>query len=428
MEIKLEKLPKSEVKIVFKLEPAEIQSDLESAAARISENAKLDGFRPGKAPYDVVKTKVGEMAIWNEAAEEIVRHAYARAVIENKLKPIGSPEVDILKFAPGNPVEFSALTTLLPPVTLFPALDQIKVETKPVKIEEKDVSAALAELQRMQTREEEVERPATAKDKVTMDISIEKDKVPIEGGMAKNHAVYLSQPYYITGFPEEIVGLKKGDNKTFSLAFPKNHYQKHLAGQPADFTVRISRVDELKPPAQDDEFAKSLGQKSLAELKDLLHKNLTAEAEQKEIQREESAALEELVAKTKFEDIPEKLVGAEVDKMIHELEHSVAERGLEFNEYLRSIKKTRDDLKLEFAPQGVKRIKTILAIRELAERENITVDEVAVAKNIEITMNQYKDDAEAQKEIRTVEYADAVRNILRNRKTIEFLREKAIGK
>jgi trigger factor len=426
MDISVERLPKSEARITVMISIEEAQSAFVAAAERLSHTHAFPGFRPGKAPYDVVKTKLGEMAIWNEAIEGLVRHAYAKAIVDNKLEPVGSPEIEMKKFAPGNPIAFTATTTILPAVLDLPKLEDVTVKAKPIIVTEKTVDEALQELQKMQTQEVTVERAATTADKVLLDVAISKAGVAVEGGTAKNHAVYLSEPYYIPGFPEQIVGLKAGDTKTFSVAFPENHFQKHLAGQPADFSVTVHEVKELQPPARDDAFAKTLGQESLAALRDLLKKNLETEEAQKEKERQEQEALEVLVTKARFEDLPGKLIDAEAEKMVHELEHSLAERGLEFGPYLANIKKTRDELKLEFTPNATKRLKTILVIRTLAKRENLAVDEAEVAEEIARTMNQYKDDPESQQQIRSDEYADSVRNILRNRKTIEYLREKTV--
>jgi trigger factor len=426
MDISVERLPKSEARITVMISIEEAQPAFVAAAERLSHTHAFPGFRPGKAPYDVVKTKLGEMAIWNEAIEGLVRHAYAKAIVDNKLEPVGSPEIEMKKFAPGNPIEFTATTTILPAVLDLPKLEDVTVKAKPINVTEKAVNEALQELQKMQTQEVTVERAATTADKVILDVSISKAGVAVEGGTAKNHAVYLSEPYYIPGFPEQIVGLKAGDTKTFSVAFPENHFQKHLAGEPADFSVTVHEVKELQPPALDDAFAKTLGQESLAALRDLLKKNLETEEAQKEKERQEQEALEVLVTKARFEDLPGKLIDAEAEKMVHELEHSLAERGLEFGPYLANIKKTRDELKLEFTPNATKRLKTILVIRALAKRENLAVDEAEIAEEIARTMNQYKDDPESQQQIRSDEYADSVRNILRNRKTIEYLREKTV--
>lgn len=426
MQISVEKLPNSEVRIDAEVPLEELSSYLDHAAQHLSETVNFPGFRPGKAPFDVVKAKMGEMSIWNEMIEDLVRHVYAKAIVENNLEPVGSPQVDLKKFAPGNPVIFSATVPVIPAVLKLPELTKISVTKKSVIVEKKDIDAAVKELQRMQTREVPVERPITKADKVTMNIAIEKDHVAVEGGTAKNHAVYLSEPYYIPGFAEQIVGLKKGESKTFSLPFPDTHFQKHLAGQLADFTVSISEVFELKPPALDDEFAKAIGQESIAKLRELIKTNMQAEAEQKEVQREEQEALEQLVAGSSFEDIPQTLINNEVEKMQHELEHGVTEQGLEFNKYLADIKKTREELKLDFVPNAIKRVKTILALRGLAKRENVTIDEGEVAREIAETMNHYKDDAETQSQIRSEEYANSVRTVMRNRKALELLREKAV--
>lgn len=426
MDLTVERLPKSEVRITVAISLEEAEPALVAAAERLSRTHAFPGFRPGKAPYDVVKTKLGEIAIWNEAIEGLVRHAYARAIVDNQLEPVGSPAIEMKKFAPGNPIEFSATTTILPSVLSMPSLEEVQVKARMVEVTEKTLDTALQELQKLQTLEVVVERPATKADKVLLDVTIAKEGVAVEGGTAKNHAVYLSEPYYIRGFPEQIVGLKKGDTKTFSVAFPESHFQKHLAGQPADFTVTLHSVQELQPPTLDDAFAKTLGQESLAVLKDLLKKNLHTEEEQKERERQEQEALEILVTKARFEDLPAKLIDAEAEKMTHELEHSLAERGMEFGLYLANLKKTREELKLEFTPNANKRLKTILVIRALAKREQIAVSEADIAEEIARTMNQYKDDPASQEQIRSEEYADAVRNILKNRKTIEYLREKVV--
>ena len=421
MKITVEKLPKSEVKISVSLELPDFQNDLLKAASRLSETATIEGFRPGKAPYERVVAKFGEMAIWNEAIEEIVRRHYVSAVIDNHLAPIGSPSIDLIKFAPGNPIEFSATIAVLPDVIALPDLKSIKITKKPLSVDDKNVAAALQELQKLQTQEVEIDQPASRADKVVINLAILKDQVAIEGGTTKNHSVYLSEPYYIPGFVDELLGLKKGDKKTFTLKFPDEHYQKNLAGQNADFSVEVTQIYALKPPALDDEFAKRLGQNSLIALRELIEKNLLEEAGRREKEREETEALEKLVEKTAFGEIPDKLIDSETEKMAHELEHSVAAQGLEFNIYLNNLGKTRDQLKLDFAAQAIKRVKTILALGALGRREGVIVPESEVASEIERTMNMYKDDPETQKEIRTESYADRVRNVLLNKKIIEFL-------
>lgn len=426
MTVTVKRLPGSMAEVNATLEVADIQDDLTAAAARLAERTSFPGFRPGKAPYDVVKTKLGEMAIWNEAIEGIVRRVFVAAILGERLETVGSPAIDLKKFAPGNPIEFTASITVLPEVHDLPPLSAIRVKAKDATVDGKTVDEALEELRRMRRTETAVDRAATAEDKVMVDIAMSRDKVPLEGGDARDHGVYLAEPYYVPGFTAQLIGTKAGDARTFTLPFPETHYDKKLAGQSVDFAVTVKQVEALALPALDDAFAASLGQKSLADLTALLRKNLAEEAEQKEREREELDALDQLVAKAKFDDVPEKLVEAESDKMLHELEHSIASRGLEFRDYLAQIKKTVPELKLDFAPQAVKRVKTALAIRALAAREGVTADDAEVAHEVERTMNLYKDDPEAQARIRSEEYADILRGSIRNRKTIALLREQAV--
>lgn len=423
MQISIKKLPKSEVELTITLETDEIQSELANAAARISEQMKLDGFRPGKAPYDVVKQKTGEMAIWQEAVEDIVRHSFVKAIMQENLATIGQPKIELVTFAPGNPLVYKAVAPTLPGVSTLADYRTITVSRKPVVVNDADVDRALDELRRMQTREQAADRPSTDKDKVVVDMHMFLDNVPLDGGMTKDHGIILSEESYVPGLTKELVGLKKGDEKTFSLPFPADHFQKNIAGKNVEFKVKVGSVVELLPPDLDDAFAGTLGQKTLSELKTLLKSNLESEAKEKEDQRTELEMLEKIVDGTTFDDIPEQLVNQETTRMVEELEASLKERGMEFGEYLRNVKKTRQEIQLDFASQAIKRIKTAIVIRDIGRTEKIEADDAEVMKHIEEAMNHYKQDPEAQKHIASPDYAESVKIRMRNRKTIEFLRD-----
>lgn len=423
MQVSIKKLPKSEVELTITLEAAEIQSELAQAAARISEQMKLDGFRPGKAPYDVVKAKIGEMAIWQEAAEEIVRYSFVKAIMQENLATVGQPKIELVTFAPGNPLVFKATAPTLPGITKLADYKAITVKRKPAEVTDADVDKAIDELRRMQTKEQEVDRPATATDKIVVDMHMFLDNVPLDGGMTKNHGVVLSEESYVPGLTEQLVGLKKGDEKTFTLPFPADHYMKNIAGKNVEFKVKVGSVVELQPPALDDAFAATLGQKTVADLSSLLKNNLASEAKEKEDQRVELEMLEKIVDATTFDELPDQLVNQETQRMVDELEASLKERGMEFGEYLRNVKKTRPELQLDFAPQAVKRIKTAIVIRDIGRAEKIEADDAEVIKQVEEAVNHYKHDPESQKYVSSPDYAESVKIRMRNRKTIEFLRD-----
>jgi trigger factor len=274
----------------------------------------------------------------------------------------------------------------------------------------------------MQAVEKPVDREVQPKDKVTVDMNMTVDKVAIEGGTVKNHAIYLDEPYYVPGLNEKLHGMKKGETRTFKLKFPKDHFQKMIAGRDVDFEVKLTDLHEITHPEADDNFAKALGKETLEELRGLLRKNLEHEANSKERQRQEIAVLEELVKEARFEDIPETLIEGEARRMLDELDHSVSKNGLEFSDYLRQIKKTAGQLLLEFTPDAVKRVKSAILIREIGKTEKIEADDKDVIEEQTKLLNAYKEDPETQAHIRSEDGLAYVRSMLRNRKVMEFLR------
>jgi trigger factor len=426
MDIKVKKLPKSEVEVIIDLTEKEFEPHLNEAAKKISEDVKIEGFRPGNAPYDLIKQRVGEAAIYETAFEMAARRFLAEACEKEKIEPIGQPKFELLKLVPGNPVSFKVTLPVIPRVLELADLEKIEVKKKETKADEKEVDKVLADIQKMQMTEKEIDREAKKEDKVLIDMEIMRDGVVIEGGAAKNHSVYLSEAYYVPGFADKLVGIKKDETREFTLKFPADHYQKTLAGAEVVYKVKCLSVWELVPPELDDKFAAGLGQKSMADLRDLIKKNVQNEMDMKEAQRQEIEMLEKIVEKSEFEDMPELLLNREVDRMIHELEHNIAHQGMNFEDYLKNINKSIPQLKLDLAPQAIKRIKVSLVIKEIGDREKVEASDKEVAEELEKMMNENKENPEQQKTIRSEEYADYIRALLKNRKVIELLKGKIV--
>lgn len=422
------KLPKGMIEISVDVPLEEISTDLERAAVHITEEKPIQGYRPGKAPYDIVKSRYGDMAIYEQALADIVRRTYVKAVLAEHLQTYGQPRINVTKLVPGNPISFTATVAVIPHVSTLADFRNLKVESKTPETEDRQVEEALKELQKMQTKEIRAAREVKSGDKVVVDIDLSRGGVALDGGQARGHGIYLDEDYYVPGVKDQVVGLKEGDKKSFTLKFPKEHYQKHLAGQDVDFALTVTEVYELRHPVLDDEFARSLGQESVAKLRETLKKNMEEDAAAKERQRAELELLEKLVEKSKFEELPEVLLNDEIERMMAELKEGLAGRGVEFADYLKNIGKTADQLKLEFSMQAAKRMKTAILIREIAERERIEVDDSELLREVEKLMNSSSGDPETQAKIRGEEYQGYLRTNLRNRKVIELLRRSIVTK
>lgn len=419
------KLDKSRVELKFTVTPEEAQPYLDQAAVDLQTGKPIQGFRPGKAPYDEVKRTFGEMRIWETALERIVRARYVHAILEEKIDTIGSPEISVEKLVPGQDLQFTVTAPVMPTIVSLMKYDEPLVDKKTREITDTEVEAALNDLRKMRRQEVVTERAATGEDMVIVDLEIKKDNVILEGGTAKGHRVYLNEAHYIPGFAEQLVGLKKGDTKTFELAFPTEHYQKHLAGKTVEFSVVVSDVYELKLPELNEEFTKTLGVESVEKLRALLKDNLTKEATQKADESAEIQLLEKLVDGSKFSETPDLLINEEIRRMYAELEHAAEQQGMDMKDYLAQLKKTADEIKFDMVPQAIRRVQTAVLIKEVGKKENVEVSEDEVDTEIDRILSAVED-KETRERVSSPDYRDYLTIQMKNRKTLELLKKKGI--
>ena len=421
--VEKEVLPKNGLRLTFTLTQDDALPYLEEAAKRLSEQTSIPGFRPGHASFDVVKQRLGEMKILEEALESIVRKSFISAILEDNIDTVGSPKVDVVKLAPGNDIVFTAEVTLMPRARSLPDITKLSVKALTPKVEDKEVDLAVRDLQRMQTSEVRAtaQESVTMGDKVVISMNMKLDKVPVEGGQSPNHAVYLNEEYYIPGFKEKLEGMKEGEKKTFSLAFPKEHVQTMVAGKDVEFDVELKELFHLQPPALDDTLAIMLGMKDFETLKDVIRKNLLDEKEHEARTKEEKEMLELVAGKTQFEDIPDLLLNEEINKMILELQRAVEAQDLEFDTYVKNLGKTLAQMKLDFTPQALMRVKVAIAMREIAREQAIEATDKELDEELDRMAEGY-DDAKTKEQVYSPQYRDYMEQILKNRKVIEYLR------
>lgn len=423
MKVTLEQLPKSSVALTIELTPEEVRPHLERAASRLSERKSVPGFRPGKAPYEVMRKAVGDDVIFHEALEPIVRATLPQAIQEQQLVTVGAPNIEIIKLAPDNPLIYKATLGLLPKATLG-GYKTLKVERTPVEVTDGEVDKLVLELRASRATEKLVLREAKMDDKVELDFTAYLDNVPVEGGTSTTHPLILGSKTFVPGFEEQIVGMKAGEEREFTLRFPKDYYKKNMADRDVEFKVKVVSVYERTLPETNDEFAKSFGNfTALAELKDHLKKNKLEEKEREEKERFELAMLEKILEVSTIEDLPDSLVNGELDKMVDELKSSISYQGMDFAQYLESIKKTEEDVRNDLRPQAERRIKLSLVTRAIADAEHIEVSDDEVKKEIADTKKLYENNAEITQSLASPEYFSYLKNVLASRKVYGFLAE-----
>lgn len=423
------RLPNAEVKIEVVVEPSDYAAYLEEGAKLLSQQKPVPGFRPGHMPMSEAVRVYGEMAILEASLERIIRAFYVKALLNEQVAAVGSPSINMEKLTPGQPLQFSAIVPVEPSVKKVADLSTCKVEQKAKPATDEHVDGALEEMRKMRRTESPVERAAGKEDVLTVDLEMKKDGVVVEGGTGRDYKVYLNEPHYLPSFTEQLLGLKAGDEKTIEITFPEDHYQKHLAGQPVKVDVKAKAVHELALPPIDDAFAQAIGLATAEELKSKLRENLTLEAEQRSGEAAEIEMIEKLLAASDIEEPPEILLNEEVRRMLAEMRQGVEDQNMKWEDYLSSIKKTMDALRMDFIPQAIKRIKMASLIKHLAKEQKIDAPAEEVDTEIDRILSTLRpDDKDAREQVSSPEYRDYVHTMLRNRKTLDWLKKECITK
>ncbi len=424
MQVTKKDLEKSQIELTIEMTVEEFTPYIEKGAVKLAEKVKIEGFRPGKAPLEILKQKVGEMSILEEAAHIAIHKTIDDVIEKNTMDrmAVGQPKVEITKLAPGNPFEYKVITSIMPTVALGKYKD-LKIKPTEAKVEEVDILKTLNELQEMRVKEVISEDGVSDADKVLVDIEMFMDKVPVEGGQTKDLAVIIGKNYFVGGFDKELLGSKTGDERKFSLPFPVDHHQKNLAGKMVDFQVKIASVYKRELPEINDEFAVGFRFKDLADLRKTLSENILADRIHQAETKTELELLDKIVSDTKFGDLPEAMVESETHFMVHEIEDDLARQGGKMEDYLQHIGKTHNELVLELLPNAVKRVKTALIMKEVGIVEKIEVSDEEIDHKIDELKETHKDNKDLEKMAADKGYRRYVGNILQNGKVITKLKD-----
>lgn len=425
MKVNVKKQPRSLLEINVELTSLELEPYLKKAATKISQQSEFQGFRKGTAPFEVVKAKVGDMALYQEAGALAINETLGKAIEEQKLMTIGDPEIRVDKLAPGNPFIYTATIALLPDVEL-PDMTKISVTRKSAEVPEKDIQKVIDDLREVRAAEVVADKNVEKGDMVHLDFDVFQNKVPIDGGQGRKYPLVIGKNQMIPGFEDQLVGLKKGDNKEFTLKFPADYPNKVLAGKPADFKVKILDVFTRTLPPLNDDLAKQFGMKDVAEFKKGVRTSLENDTKSRVEREAELEMIDQMVAGAKVTDVPDVLINSETHKMLDEMKENIESRGMKFEDYLLNLKKKPAELMLEFTPEALKRVKVALIIRKIGEQQKLTASSAEIDKEVEAYRERYKGNREAEAQIASPGFRRYVENLILNRKAVEYVKTQVI--
>lgn len=422
METKIKKLPSGETELTVELNAQEFDVYYKKVEIELINNFEMPGFRKGKAPKDIFNKEVNQSKIYQETATAIIEKTLGEALEKEKLEVLGTPKIEIKKISSGNPFIYQATFSVLPKVKII-SLKKIEALRKKTEITEQEVEKVLKDIREKRKKEILKEKEACRGDKVEMDINMFFGNVPVENGQAQKVPYVLGGQSWLPDLEKHLLGVKRNEEKEFVVTYPVDHFDKKLAGRDVNFKIKIHGVYEIELPELNDELAKSLGAfKDLSDLREKIKINIIEEKRLKNEELLEIEILNQLVAKSEFEEIPEILLDEETHKMLHELEDSLVQQNLKFDDYLGHLKKSKEELEKELKPQAEKRVKTILIFRNIIQENKLLVAEEEIDQQIKMISNYYAGNKELEKTFKTPEYRNYLKNTLLNRKTIEFIK------
>lgn len=407
MQIQVEKLSETKVKLKIELGIEELTHAKQHELSEQAKNVKVAGFRPGKAPLTVVEKQLDQNQLQVSVINHAVNDFYSKAIDEQNLRTLNQPEIEIGKFVPFTELEFVATVEIMPKITLG---DYKKIKkTKPkVTVSAKDINEVLENLTKRSAVKEDSDKPAKDGDEVTIDFDgKDKDGKSVAGASGKDYPLTLGSKTFIPGFEEGLLGLKKGDKKDLGLTFPKDYHAKNLAGTKITFSVVVKNVQALTTPKLDDKFAASVGPfKTLEDLKKDIKTQLVEQKETEAINKLKDGIIEELVKKTKL-TLPEVLVNDQIAMLEQDFNQNLVYRGITKQEYLKTegFKDEDEWKKKDLMPQAERRVSVGMVLAEVAEKENLTVTEEELRARIDLYKQQYQqseaqfDQPEMQREV-----------------------------
>ncbi len=414
-------LPRSRLQIEFELPAERLTRSLDDAARRLSQQHRISGFRPGKAPRAVVERVVGASTVMEEAVDLLVEGSVREVVRDQKLLPLSSPEVEVTQAEEGKPVIFKATMQVRPEVILgdfehFP----FKPEVEPV--DETMVEKVVDELRDSEGHLEPVEdRAARIGDYVIVAFDGTRDGAKFIGGSSQNMPLVLGEHRLYPGFEDHIVGMAKGEDREFDIDIPEDFQVESMRGAHMHFNLTLKELRGKVLPEANDEFARSIGRfEDLAHLKLELRKRLEENALDR-ARHQFADRIVEYAALNATIDLPDVLVDQEVEVMRDEVLSAMARQGISEEAYLKATGKSETEMREQFRPQAHQRARSLLVLAEISKVKGIEVSEAEVEAEVDQARSRYASNRSLVQYFESERGRNSIRSTIRQTRTVEQL-------
>ncbi|WCN38518.1 trigger factor [Aneurinibacillus uraniidurans] len=418
-----EKLENNQGVLTVEVEESRVDKAIDQAFNKVVKKINVPGFRKGKVPRKIFEARFGIESLYQDALDIILPEVYSEAVQETGIDPVDRPEVDVEQMGKGQVLIFKATVTVKPEVKLG--------DYKGLAVEAKDFAvtdeAIAEELTAMQNRGAELvvledDAAVASGDFAIIDFTGFVDGEEFEGGSAENYQLEIGSGTFIPGFEDQVIGLKKGEEKDVNVTFPEDYHAKDLAGEPVVFKVKVNEIKRKNLPELDDEFAKDVSEfDTLDELKADIKNKLEEKAKVDAENFKKESLIEQATANATI-DIPEVMVEQEINHMVNDFAQRLQYQGMNLELYYQFTGLDEEKLRDQFREDAQKRVRTSLVLEAISEAENVEVTEEDINAELDVMAEQYKRSADELRKIFAGRDGLASLNQdIRMRKTIDLL-------
>lgn len=430
MKVTSEPIENRQVKLNIEIDASEQEQYIDKTYKRLVKRVNIPGFRKGKAPRNILEQHVGREALINEALDDILPEVYTKALDDQKIEPVGRPQVEIIQT---DPLIFNAVVPLEPEVKLGD-YKSIRIAEPEVVVSEEEKETTLNHLRDQHATLVPVDRPVKMGDSVTLDVEGIKDGEVFPISKDQVFELVEESPLPLPGFSQKLVGISSGIETNFDLSYPDDYERKEIAGKDFSFKVTVKDIKEKQLPELNDEFATSFESETMDQLREKIETGLREQAEQKAQFEYEKQLVDEVVKLSEI-TYPPVIVDEEINRMLDEEKKRFVEGDKGLENYLKSVNKTMDQHREELRPIAQERVIRSMALSEVAKAEQIKVEEAEIEEEINRMVGEPGEDEKVKQQIEQFrqmctipQVRDSIENNVLTKKTLDRLKQIANGK
>ena len=378
MERKVTKLEHCHTEVLVNVDKDLWKKAQDKAFNKLAQNVTIDGFRKGKAPLNMVKSRIDQGRMYNEAINEVLNPVYQDILANEDIQPMARPQFEVTKLS-DEELELKVIIVTRPEAELSKYTGH-KIGKEEASVSEEELDASIAELQKQNATIAPKDGQAENGDIVVIDFEGFVNGVPFEGGEAKNHELELGSHSFIAGFEEQLIGSSAGIEVDVNVKFPENYGPEEIAGKDALFHVKVNEVKQKILPELDDEFVKELGMpnvETVAQLKDSRRDQLLKSKENANKRQYLDKLFEEIRKESKF-DIPEEILKEETENRKKDLEQRLQQSGINIEQYLVLTRTNEEDLNKQLKEEAQKGLESWLILDTVGQKEKIEITDEEV--------------------------------------------------